>query len=399
MQLKQSTAVNIPFFMRDSSDSISGKTGLSPTVTISKNGAGFVTPVGSVTEIGNGWYYLAAAATGANDVGTLGALLLHATATGADVWDDFHEVLVDVPGGAVASVTGNVGGNVVGSVASVSGAVGSVTGLTAANLDVAVSTRLAGGSYTAPPAAATIAQAVWDALTSALTTSGSIGKWIVDKLDVVVSTRNSVAPDNAGIASIKAKTDNLPAAPASASDVTTVGTAVAAVSTKLGTPASSVSADIAAVKAVDDAIKVKTDALPGTPASQGDVVWVETQIAALIGTPVATVSDDIAAVKANAVTLLAQTDHLTINKNSVVPNFDFLMVDDTNQLPATGLTVVAKRRLDGGSFALCANAVVEIGNGWYTIQLEATDTNASKVALEFSATGAETQALTIFTES
>lgn len=40
-----------------------------------------------------------------------------------------------------ASVTGNVGGNVVGSVASVVGAVGSVTGLTAANLDVAVSTR------------------------------------------------------------------------------------------------------------------------------------------------------------------------------------------------------------------------------------------------------------------
>jgi hypothetical protein len=32
-------------------------------------------------------------------------------------------------------------------------------------------------------------QAIWDALTSALTTAGSIGKWIVDKLDVVVSTR------------------------------------------------------------------------------------------------------------------------------------------------------------------------------------------------------------------
>lgn len=45
--------------------------------------------------------------------------------------------------GAVGSVTGNVGGNVVGSV-------GSVTGLTAANLDVAVSTRLATAGYTAP---------------------------------------------------------------------------------------------------------------------------------------------------------------------------------------------------------------------------------------------------------
>jgi hypothetical protein len=34
-------------------------------------------------------------------------------------------------------------------------------------------------------------QANWDALTSALTTAGSIGKWIVDKLDVVLSTRGT----------------------------------------------------------------------------------------------------------------------------------------------------------------------------------------------------------------
>lgn len=56
-----------------------------------------------------------------------------------------------VAASAVASVTGNVGGNVTGSVGSVVGAVGSVTGLTASNLDVAVSTRLASASYTAPP--------------------------------------------------------------------------------------------------------------------------------------------------------------------------------------------------------------------------------------------------------
>lgn len=56
-------------------------------------------------------------------------------------------------------------------------------------------------------------QAIWDALTSALTTSGSIGKWIVDKLDVVLSTRlasaSYTAPDNSSITSIKTKTDQL----------------------------------------------------------------------------------------------------------------------------------------------------------------------------------------------
>jgi hypothetical protein len=58
--------------------------------------------------------------------------------------------------GSVGSVTGSVGsvtgavGSVTGAVGSVTGSVGSVTGLTASNLDVAVSTRLASASYTAP---------------------------------------------------------------------------------------------------------------------------------------------------------------------------------------------------------------------------------------------------------
>jgi hypothetical protein len=50
----------------------------------------------------------------------------------------------------VAAVTGNVGGNVVGTVASVVGSVGSVTGLTASNLDATISSRLATSGYTAP---------------------------------------------------------------------------------------------------------------------------------------------------------------------------------------------------------------------------------------------------------
>jgi hypothetical protein len=70
--------------------------------------------------------------------------------------------------GAVASVTGNVGGNVTGSVGSVVGAVGSVTGLTASNLDATISSRLATSGYTAPPTAAQNATAV---LTTAMTES------------------------------------------------------------------------------------------------------------------------------------------------------------------------------------------------------------------------------------
>lgn len=78
----------------------------------------------------------------------------------------------NITAGTITTISGNVDGNVTGSVGSVVGAVGSVTGsvgsvvgLTAANLDAAVSTRLATAGYT--------------------------------------------APDNAGIAGIKAKTDSL----------------------------------------------------------------------------------------------------------------------------------------------------------------------------------------------
>ena len=83
--LKQSqTTQNLLFLMVDSSDHLTGKTGLSPTVTLSKNGGTFASPIGTVSEIANGWYKVAGNAT---DSGTLGPLALHATATGADPVD------------------------------------------------------------------------------------------------------------------------------------------------------------------------------------------------------------------------------------------------------------------------------------------------------------------------
>ena len=80
--------------MIDSSDHVTGKTGLSPTVTISKNGGSFAAPAGAVTELANGWYKVAGNAT---DTGATGPLLLHATATGADPVDDRFEVVAFDP--------------------------------------------------------------------------------------------------------------------------------------------------------------------------------------------------------------------------------------------------------------------------------------------------------------
>jgi hypothetical protein len=83
--IQQGSAVHpLPFILISSTDHIAPVTGATPTVTLSKDGAAFATPAGAVTEIGNGWYKVAANATDSN---TLGSLNLHATATGADPCD------------------------------------------------------------------------------------------------------------------------------------------------------------------------------------------------------------------------------------------------------------------------------------------------------------------------
>ena len=87
---QSSTSYPILFLMVDSTDHVTGKTGLTPTVTISKNGGAFASPAGAVTELSSGWYAIAGNATDRN---TVGELLIHATATGADPLDDRYLIV------------------------------------------------------------------------------------------------------------------------------------------------------------------------------------------------------------------------------------------------------------------------------------------------------------------
>jgi hypothetical protein len=104
--LKQSsTAQPLMFLMVDSTDHITAKTGLSPTVTLSKAGGAFASPAGAVTEVGSGWYKVAGNAT---DTATLGPLVLHATGTGADPADvEFAVVAFDPQITMAIQVAGN----------------------------------------------------------------------------------------------------------------------------------------------------------------------------------------------------------------------------------------------------------------------------------------------------
>ena len=90
----------------------------------------------------------------------------------------------------------------------------------------------------------------------------------------------------------------------------------------------------------------------------------------------------------------------TFNKNTAVTAFPFFMTDSTNHVAASGLTVIAMIGEDGAAFATVVGAITEMSRtGWYEVDFSADELNADTVAVEFSATGADTLAISIKTES
>lgn len=246
-EIKQSsTAYPLLFLMVDSSDHITAKTGLSPTVTLSKAGGSFASPSGSVSEIGSGWYKVAGNAT---DSGTLGPLVLHATGTGADPVDVIYRVVKhDVQDGNLG-LTGLTGltaptAGALPTVGSGSNQISLNSGYVDAALKKVIGTTLtetstgylaaaikkffdvatpAGTINSLPGADADTSgglpvigtgvrqinpnaggvplttggrQSVWDVLVADQSTSGSLGKLLKDYLDAAISSR--LAPTTAG---------------------------------------------------------------------------------------------------------------------------------------------------------------------------------------------------------
>jgi hypothetical protein len=174
--LRQSTAYNLLVFMTDSSDHIAGKTGLTLTITASKDGAAFESIAPTVTERGNGWYNLALTTSHTDALGDLG---IHVTGTGADPSDLICQVQA-----FIATV--------------------------ATNIDATISSR------SAPGTAQTITAPADMALNSTVAKDATVSK---------PGTAQTIS-SNADITAIKAKTDNLPSDPA---DQSAVETAIAAI--------------------------------------------------------------------------------------------------------------------------------------------------------------------------
>lgn len=315
--------------------------------------------------------------------------------------------------------------NTTGTIGSKINTSASVSGLSAADVWAYSSRTLTSG---AAPSASAVATAVWQDLTtgSDFTTVDSIGKRLADNLDVAVSTR---------MATFSLPT-NFSALAITSGGAVTVGTnndktgysltqAFPANFSSLAITASTGRVTVGGYASGQDPATLVLDATAsghntagtigaaiGAAGSAGDP-WATTVPgsygAGTAGYILGTNLNAAVTSRAASFTLPTNFSSLAIDtngrvkvqagiiKNSAVANFTFLMVDATTREPLTGLTVTATRRLDGGAYAACANAVTEIANGMYTINLAASDTNGDKVDLRFAAATAEDLDICIFT--
>lgn len=272
--LTQSAAANVMVLMVDSTDHVTGKTGLTLTITASKDGAAFASISPTVTERGNGWYNVALTASHTD---TLGDLAIRITGTAADPSDLVCRVVaVNLADSVRAGLTAlpNAAANANGGLPILSASGTTLNYILATLTTYTGNTPQTGDSYARLGAPA----------------NGSV---------------------SADLAAIYAAVD----------------TEVGAIYTRIGAPAgASLAADVAAAKADTAAIKLKTDNLPGDPADASDIAtafstvnttlgtiagYIDTEVAAIfnrIGAPVgASISADIAAIKTETAAILDDT--------------------------------------------------------------------------------------------
>lgn len=87
-----------------------------------------------------------------------------------------------------------------------------------------------------------------------------------------------------------------------------------------------------------------------------------------------------------------------IAKNAAFSNFEFLMIDSTDDVsPKTGLTVTGQRSIDGGAFAAVSGTITEVANGIYQFDALAADTNGDVITWRFTGSGANDRFFTFKT--
>jgi hypothetical protein len=326
--LKQSTAVDIamgPFL--DETDGKTAETALTitqPDIRLKKNGGAWAqkNAAQTLSHEEAGWYEVALDTT---DTNTLGILVVAIHESGAlPVWREFMVVPANVYDSLVGG-SDNLqvdavqieGSDATDQLDAHDGApldaagVRSAVGLGSANLDTqlaalptaaenadavwdeAIAGHAAAGSTGEALAAAGSAGDPWATALPGSYSAGQAGKIVGDNLNATVGSRATQASVDTvddlldtEVAAIKAKTDNLPAAPAATGDIPTAGAIADAVwdeglSGHLGAGSTGEALDAAASASLVGAGAISWDVLvqEGVTPVQGAAVWVATDAA------------------------------------------------------------------------------------------------------------------------
>jgi hypothetical protein len=258
--LRQSTAsqeIPLGYFV-DSTDGNTEETALTianTDIKLWKTGATTLASKnsGGATHISNGIYY---AVLDATDTDTIGPMVIFCHMTGALTTRleccVLDEAVYDVLMGTTALST-YAGADTSGTTTLLS-RIGSALTITTGKVDV--------NDKTGFGLSAAAVQAIWDALTTALTTAGSIGKRLADNVDATISSRLATAGYTAPLDAAGTRS--------------AVGLAAANLDTQLTAIDDYIDTEVAAILAAVDtevaAIKAKTDNLPASPAASGDAM-------------------------------------------------------------------------------------------------------------------------------
>lgn len=359
--LKQSTAYTRTFLMVQSSDHITGITGATVAVKLSKAGAAGGAAAGAVSEVdatNNPGLYKIALTTA--DTGTIGDLAFHCTATSADPADFVDQVCANILGDTLpANVTQWSGTNV---------SAPSTAGIPEVNIK-----NIANAAVSATTAQLGVNVVNWNNTVVATPATAGIPDINVKNIaNAVVNTANAQIGVN--IVNVKGS--------ASAGAAGYMGldwSAINAPTTAQGLTGTTISTS-QVVASVSGAVGSVTGAVGSVTGAVGSVTG---NVGGNVVGSVASVSGAVGSVTA----AVATTSN--VKKNAISNGFLFVMTDATTHAPKTGLTVSGTVSIDGGGFGALTNAVSEVANGTYVVNLAAADVNGNHLMLRFTASGAD----------
>jgi hypothetical protein len=396
LRKQSSTTYPLFFLMVDSTDHVTGKTGLSPTVTISKNGASFASPSGAITEVGNGLYKISGNATDSN---TVGELWIHATGTGADPTDTSYTVVAYDPFDSVRlglTSLPNAAAEAAGGLYTRGSGAGQINQPANGQID-ANAVKIGGTVQTARDIGASVLLSPGTGTGQVSISSGVVSSNIT-QIDGQATSGNN--------ATLKLKS----------LDIQSNDTSVSAIEIR----GANGGAGLGGGKAVN-----VLGGSAGTGGATGaDAIYVKggggtttrgfgLNLDAAVGGTGLNVSGNLASaaifsgyngsdIRANIVGSVSGSVHGVTTLRPVIntgySNFMFPMFDASTKSPKSGLSVTAERAIDGNPFSSCSNAVAELGNGVYRINLSASDMNGDKIMFRFTATGADDQLIEVFTQ-